>query len=617
MSLLFYFVLRFLEERNIKLLYAAAVTSGLLVATSIMNALTIVFPVIFFLVVVEFCCNKERFGAAVWIKAALGVLSGFVFYLYYPIALALGPGFIHPMNLMVDKPLGSLSWFAWFVSGRAWTGEGMFSLGRAFLNTPNYFRHAVESFTMIGIAAFVVALAIAFKKMFDYCLLAIKGKESFKKAVYEAPIEIKALFLLLFSYLLVALPQLSLSDVSNPGSTTYIYVANFFLPSFLILAMLIGVGLGYILDLIEESSLLERAFKMFADEGELSPQNKRTIVLISLYCLFILPMYLLAVNFKFCDLKGEDTGYRFAYGTIQSLPEGSVVYSKLVYELVGTYFAKIEPSLLGQKNILIENPDIITLNEMRNKPLTANPMVEKTIILKKTIADHLARQEKIYIAGDCVDQDKAPEPLLLSDLDLSPSVPQALLLSLARPFPTELIPYEVKGMRSSSVFLGSPEVESRGVANDGNFSGLLEVIGYTMSKEMPMPVGRNKISLDLYWRTLSEVKTDLVGVFALFNDRLQRIDPVMTSGFFTLGGENPTSKWKKGQIIKERADYYLPALPFGQYYLALGIVGEDGLSVQYVPANPDKYAGKFDFVLLLPFGFGPQAPLSGAPGLNR
>ena len=609
MAVSFYLVLRYLEERRKICLYACAAILGLLISTSIFNAVTVLVPIFIFLFVINFSSESDRLSLWDWAKLLFFFVCGGLFYLYYPIASRLNPGFIHPMNLMVSRDPGSLSWFAWYISGKAWTGGGMFSLGRVILGVPNFLRHTIENYTIFALAVFAFALISGCKRIYDHFHLSLKSNFGVKKAIFVSSFEDKIFVLFLFSYIFVAIPQLSLQDVSNPGSTTYIYLANFFLPSFLIYIFLVGIGLGIVLDFIDRSGFPQRIFRIFSEEGSPSESSNRAFILVLLYCLFIMPMYLLATNYKFCNLQGEDTGYRFAKGIVETLPDNSVIYSKLVYQLVGTYFDRIEPSIAKGK-IVIENPDLIAKDITFADVASVNPMIEKTRLLKKSINNYLAKSASVYISGDCVDQDKAPEVLLISDLELEPKVPQDLLLSMTKPFPTELIPYEVKALRVGSSFVGSPKIESRGIANNGNFANILELLGYAMAEEKGMGVGRNKISLDFYWRVLDSIPEDLLGVFTVFDERMGRIDPERTAGFFTVGGGYPSSKWGKGQIVKERVYYYLPQLPFGRYYLALGLLKEDGESIPYFPAEYEKYGREFEFILLLPFAIGLQTPFS-------
>jgi len=595
MSLLFYSVLRYIENNEVKWLTVFALVSGLIISTSLFNALTVVFPaglVVIFLYVTE----KRKIDPKHCLISASAFIGGLLLYLYYPIAGRMNPGFIHPMNLMTKHALGSLSWFLWYASGKAWTGSGMFSLGRVMLNIPNFLRHNIDNFTILSLFLFALALAYAVKLALEH------------RSIFNLPASLKVLLLIMFTYLIVALPQLSLQDPSNPGSTTYIYVANFFLPSFLIFVFASGIGLGLVVDFVEERQLLKKLFELFNRSGEIRPESRRALVLLLLYVLFILPMYLLAINYRKCDLKGKDTGYRFAAGILSSLPRGSVVYSKLVFQLVGTYFERVE-KIMPAGWIEIENPDLIGKEILLSDLTAMDSMIEKTDLLKEGIAESLGEEKSVYISGDCVDQDKAPEILLISDLNLRPSAPRELILSMTTPYPTELIPYRVESFVEARPVHGDPEIEERGLANDGNFADTIELLGFSAPREEISAIGRNVIALDFYWKVLDRVPQDLIGLVTVFNEQLLRVAPGRAEGFFTLGGTYRSSKWRAGETIKERVYYYLPNLPAGRYFLALGLLKPDGKAVPFYPSDRETQGREFDFVLLTPFGIGPQTPL--------
>jgi len=583
---LFYSILRSIEDDDLRWPYLSFFTSGLLISTSIMNALTLILPALLVQGIVK-ASSRKNLALLSWGKAILLFLAGASFYIYYPLVMLRGPAFVHPMNLITSWPLGSAGWYGWFLSGRAWTGEGMFSLGRVFTNLPNFLVHNIDNFSFLTFIVFVLS--------FGYGIFLIL-KERFSKTSL-------AFLLFLLCYVCVAVPQLSLQDVSNPGSSTYIYVANFFLPSFIIYIIIAGIGLGAMLDYIAEKELLKKAFDLF--NVPRTDRQKKIAVLLLLYFLFALPFYLMAVNYGKCNLKEENTGYNFARGIMQMLPDRSVVYSKLVFELTCAYFTKIEPILAG-KSIVVQNPDVIAkdINSVQYPGIAA--MIKRTELFKSLISGELSSGNNCYIAGDCVDEDKAPETLLISDLRLLPRIPVEGYVP-GRPFPTELIPYQVMGIRKGQVFFGTPKIEAKGISNDGNFADTIELLGYSTASEGELPHGRQKMSIDLYWEALNAIPEDLVGLFMVFDERLNRIDPAATSGFFSLGGEYPSSRWKMGSTIKDRAYFYLPQLSPGRYFLALGLLKENGESVQYFPSNDKERVQRYDFILLLPFSIGQRS----------
>lgn len=598
MAVLFYLILKYLEKNERKLFYFIGLTLGLMVSVNILNAFSVALPVVIFLFAFDIISGKFSLRLFDWIRAFIVFCIGTFFYAYYFVASRIGPGFIHPMNLMVKDAVGTVPWFLWFISGKAWTGEGMFSPGRILLNVPNYLRHLTENFSLVSLLLFAFACAFGLFKIFrELNFKDIPG--SLNKISTGA----KAFMMLFLAFAFVVLPQLALEDVSNPGSTTYIYVANFFLPSFLIFALLAGIGLGISLDLLFKYDIPSKLVRMVSGKKQVSARALKAIYLIIFYCVIILPVYFLSVNFAFCNLRDENTAYDFAKSIISSLPERSVVMSKLVFQSIGAYFDTIEPIAAG-KTIIYENPDIIG----KDIPQGGLPMLEqmsvKTIMLEKMISSYLNKGYKVFISGDSVDQDKAPEVLLISDLELLPAVPEGLLSAVTKPFPTELIPYEVKGFIAASAFHGTPKIESPGVSNDGDFASTLKLLGYSTLKNDEWKVGRNRMALEFYWKVLSEPQDDLMGILTVFDARLQRIDPFRSSWFFRLGGVNPSSKWRTGDVMREKAYFYLPALPYGEYYLALGLLKKDGGTLPYYPAAYKENGRTFDFILVLPFGIG-------------
>jgi hypothetical protein len=605
MSLSFYFAIRFLSGKNIRYAYLTALSLGLMVSTSVFNAVTVAAPFLIFFSALLLYDGSIRPKIREFLTLFLCFAAGVAFYVYYPVVNLLGPAFVHPMNLTSGESPGSIGWFIWYVSGRAWTGQGMFSIGRVFLNLPNFLMHAIDNYSVLSAVLVLAALAYSGSAIHKDLSSPLKKGTTVSAYVLSLSASSRTFILLILSLIFVVVPQLSLQDVSNPGSSTYIYLANFFLPSFLIHVLLIGIGLGAVVAYLEEKDLIFRFYRLFAGKVVVPEFNRRAIILVMCSCIFALPMALMARNYTACDLRGENTGYEFAKGVFENIPARSVLYSKLVYQSVALYFDRIEPIIAG-KEITIREPDILIRSVVAGANSPTEALIAKTEFLKDSMKRDLAGSHRVFICGDSIDQDKAPEALLMSDLELAPLVPRSLLLKMTGPYPTELIPYEVKGFLRAAAFRGKPDIEGRGVSNDGDFAGVLELLGYR-TVQGNVPVGRNKIGIDLYWTVLNPVPEDLAGLVAVFDQQLRRVDPLRTTGFFTLGGEEPSSHWAKGRTMKERIYYYLPQLPPGNYFLALGLLRRNDQSVPYFPKDHEKYSRQFDFVLLMPFGIGQPA----------
>jgi len=153
------------------------------------------------------------------------------------------------------------------------------------------------------------------------------------------------------------------------------------------------------------------------------------------------------------------------------------------------------------------------------------------------------------------------------------------------------------------VVRGMPRIDNRGMSNDGKFD-LLELLGYSLPSEERSQIGRSRMDIDLYWKPLQKIQQDLLGVFLVYTESLQKVDPGSAAAFFTIGGSYPTSKWRPGDTIRDRCFYYLPHLPPGRYYLALGVLTSADQAMPYYPAAYKENGQSYDFVMLMPFTIG-------------
>ncbi|NIM92001.1 MAG: DUF2723 domain-containing protein [Candidatus Aminicenantes bacterium] len=596
-----YFFLRWRELKKKKWLYGLSFLLGLTLSTSIMNALTFILPIALFLIFEHFF-EKEKISLKEWVIIIFLFVIPLLFYLYYPLRIAKGPGFTHPMNLISPHKLGSFSWLIWYMSGKAWTGAGMFSLSRIFSNIPNYFYHLLNNFTIVSVLLALVGFVTCIRNICIHFMKAIKKKLSFPQLFSSLPEGLKTFSLIFLTYLFVLIPQLSLQDPSNPKSNTYVYVANFYLPSFLLFVFFVGIGVSFLATYILKANTATKLTEFFGSQAKkTSNKQRRAWHFLIVYILLIIPVYLLAVGYPKCNLReGNQGGYIYAQKAIKEIPEGSLVLSKLVYQLVGTYFSKIEP-VLGAKNVEIVNPDTppyrIPGQDFQIRHL-------ETARLKKLIQEYQEKNVPVYLCGDAVEKDKAPEELLLADVNFELSLPSVPPAEGKKIFPPELLLYQAESFRKAESLREPPEIRNRGLANDGNFADTFELVGYDDPAFKNLKRGRKKIALTFYWRVLQEFKEDLFGLFTVVDERMNKVDPQRTSWFFTLGGERGASRWKKGEIIKDEVYYYLPNLPQGKYFLALGLVRLNGEPIPYFPASYRQDFRTFDFVILLPFSVG-------------
>jgi hypothetical protein len=596
-----YFLLKWREQKKKKWLYGLSFLLGLSLSTSIMNALTFILPIVLILIFIQFF-EEEKISLKDWVILIFLFAIPLLFYLYYPLRIAKGPGFIHPMNLASPHKFGSFSWLVWYMSGKVWTGAGMFSISRIFSNIPNYLYHLLNNFTIISVLLALVGFIACIRDISIYFIKAIKKKISLARSISSLPEGLKVFSFIFLVYLFVLIPQLSLQDPSNPESTTYIYVANFYLPSFLLFVFFVGWGISFLVNYLLKANIPAKLTEFFGTQAKkTSAKQKRAWYFLIVYILLIIPIYLLAVGYPKCNLReANQGGYIYAQRVIRKIPEGSLILSKLVYQLVGTYFSEMEP-VIGEKNISIVNPDTppyrIPGQDFQIKHL-------ETARLKKLIREYKIKNRPVYLCGDAVEKDKAPEELLLADVNFELSLPSIPPEEEKKIFPSELLLYRAVSFRKAETLRETPEVRNRGIANDGNFADTFELLGYDDPEFKNLKRGRKKIVLRFYWRALQEFKEDLFGLFTVVDEKMRKVDPQMNSWVFTLGGERGTSKWKEEEIIKDEVYYYLPNLPMGKYFLALGLVRLNGEPIPYFPANYRQDFRAFDFVVLLPFNVG-------------
>ena len=201
---------------------------------------------------------------------------------------------------------------------------------------------------------------------------------------------------------------------------------------------------------------------------------------------------------------------------------------------------------------------------------------------------------EVFIAGDAVDMDKAPERLLLADLEIEPW----------RPFPPipgaprELALYCVTGFRKAKAAEGKPPIAERGPAAEGAFANGLRLLGMA---ERPLVVpehGGLLLSLDPVWEAERPVSSVLYAVVTVLDDRMRPIRG--ESAWYTLGGLHPPSEWPPGEAVRDPVACLLPPLPPGRYLVALGLSVCDGNRIKFVPAG-GAAGRRYDYVLATAF----------------
>ena len=126
----------------------------------------------------------------------------------------------------------------------------------------------------------------------------------------------------------------------------------------------------------------------------------------------------------------------------------------------------------------------------------------------------------------------------------------------------------------------------RVVRREAEFGGQIELIGYEVQPGPPRPQitsldgsdarrlrQGDGLQLNLYWRPLAPMTREyslFVHVVDKEGQRVAQRDAPLRSG------EYPTSHWQPGEVVVDRADVPLPALPPGDYRLEIGLYDVDG-----------------------------------------
>ncbi|MEI6634002.1 MAG: DUF2723 domain-containing protein [Chlamydiota bacterium] len=552
----------------------SAAALGLGLGVNLLGVFPVLIPVAAFAVI----SSRVRGARTNWALPAALFLAGFLAYLYYPVRLARWPGiYSHPMNYLCRFDIGSFAWYRWFLSGKAWTGGAMFFASRLLPNIPIYLKFAARD---LGLPVFVLSLAGIVSGVIDLSSFVA----SFRRGDREEAGRRLLLPFLVALALFSLIPEISIHDPSNPRATDYL--ANFFLPSLFLLILPGAV-----------TALRVNAFLR---------SRKRETAWIFCGLLLAMPLYTASVNRSLCDLRGEQCAYVLGGRTLSQIPEGSVIVSKLVYGLLDTYFSEVEHTIPRDK-ITLYDPEVVG-RDLAREGAGKDLFARRNRAMLGEVSRNLAAGRPVFIAGDVVDEDKSPEKLLLSDLDLSRWYP-ALTPDEARlVFPRELFLYRVSGIRGAGRVDAVPGDAPRGTANDGGFSNGLTLLGFRPGAPDRRLRG-DLIALDLYWKAARPLAGDVyVGMF--FMDGMMR--RVGEPCWHTLGGAFRPGSWKPGEIVRERVNLFPPPLGAGRYFLAVGLVDEQGDPIGYLSASSAASGKTYDYVLLVPYDNAP--PPQAIPG---
>ena len=560
-------VIRWHSGRRQGWLNLSATALGLALGVNLLGVFPVIVPIAAFTVI----SSRLRGARTNWALPAALFLVGFLAYLYYPVRLARWPGiYSHPMNYLSRFEIGSAAWYRWFLSGKAWTGGTMFFASRLLPNIPLYLKFAARD---LGLPIFILSLAGIVSGVIDLSSFAASFRRGDRE---EAGRRLLLPFLLvLFSFSLI--PEISINDPSNPRATDYL--ANFFLPSLFLLILPGAV-----------TALRVNAF--------LRARSKEAAWV---FCglLLAMPLYTASVNRSLCDLRGEQCAYVLGGRTLTQVPEGSVIMSKLVYGLLDTYFSEVEHAVPRDK-VTLYDPEVVG-RDLARESAGKDLFARRNRAMLAEISRNLAAGRPVFIAGDIVDEDKSPEKLLLSDLDLSRWYP-ALTPDEARlVFPRELFLYRVSGIRGAERVAAVPGDAPRGIANDGGFANGLTLLGFRPGAPDRRLRG-DLIAIELYWKAAHPPAGDVyVGMF--FMDGMMR--RIGEPCWHTLGGSFGPAAWKQGETVRERVNLFPPPLGAGRYFLAVGLVDERGEGIGYLSASSAASGKTYDYMLLVPYDNAP------------
>lgn len=553
---------------------------GLALGVNLLGVFPILIPVAAFV----FASARVRGVRVRWTVPAAPLLAGALSYLYYPLRIASWPGiYSHPMNYLCPFDMGSAAWYGWFLSGKAWTGGTMFFLNRLAPNIPLYLRYAVPDLGYPLFACSVAGIVLSARDLLAFAAAFRRSDRAGAAARMPLPFLV-ALFA--FSFF----PEISIHDPSNPHATDYL--ANFFLPSIFLLVLP-----GAAVALRAGEFLLRRPSKA---------GGRAYAVLVA--SLFAMPLVQVAWNARRCDLRGEECAYVLGKRTAAQLPVGAVIVSKLVYGLIDAYFSEVERAIPPGKVSLCD-PEMAG-RELSRAGAGRDLFARRNRALLDSISRGLSSGRAVFIAGDVVDEDKSPEKLLLSDLELSRWYPRLPPAEAGLVFPREMFLYRVAGLRGAERVDAVPPDAPRGGAGAGAFFNGLSLLGFR-----PFPPDRrlrgDLLTLEMYWRASRPLTGGVYAGIFFMDGSMRRVGEPC---WHTLGGSFAADSWKPGETVRERVNIYPPRLGYGRFFMAIGLVDGMGGKIGFLPAASSAPDGGYAYVLLVPYDNAPapaQGPAAG------
>ncbi len=573
-----YSALQLLTSGQKKYLYMLAGLSSFSISVTSANAITFVLPLFLFLVFFVIRSLKIK---DIVVSAVL-FIAGLLFFLYDPVMSAQSSPSFYSLNLPMDFKPDSLQWLSYCLTRGAPTSPEMFQASHSARNMTVYLSGLLNTFTGCTLLFFSLALI---KTVFDIV------KDVKRKSIST---ETKMMLLLSLLFLPSVIPQMQ--NMPDPLGSMPESNAGFCLPSYLFYILLVAAGTAVTL-----KYLLETAFIMtlVIRRDERDEKRMRALMMLTFYLLSILPLYLISRNFDGCDLRKRKSLCTVSRKIIASLPDRSAVYDTSIYKMLIAYFTRVEGTIASGR-VVTRIPEELAGRRQSVKNAGPGGLMTGTWYLKSAIDKDLKDTRSVFLSGDLLNENNAPELLLMGDLKLSPYIPPDTLDSSTVVPAQDLIPYRVEGFRKAVCLDTAPVVQFKGIANDGNFFHILQYLGHTILETGTERLSRRKLTIECCWKVLEDPGEDYIGTFLVLDERYNRIDPERTRGYFTVGGLHPASLWKKGQIIKDEVYFYLPNLPPGRYYVALGLLKTDGTTLFYIPGSQKNEGKRYDFMLLFP-----------------
>ena len=546
-------------------LYAAALCLAIGIGVNILAVVALVPPVIILVVL-----SSRGKGARLRMLIAASIFcAGFIPYIYYPLRIAHWPVYSHPMNYLGPHEMGTAAWYFWYVTGKAWTGGQMFFLSRLLPNVPLYLTFAVKD---LGLPIFIFSII--------GILLSLGDGKKLIRALHTGDCagarERMVLPFLLLLFLFSLLPEISIHDPSNPRAREYL--TNFMVPSLSILALL-GAWGGLRAYLFLKSRTGEVAW-----------------VLVAL--LLATPVYQLWANYSSCNLRGQECAYVYSRRSLDQIPAGSVIVSKLIYGMLETFFREVEHAIPMNK-VAIYDPELIT-RKLARESKGKNLFARRNRVMLGDLGRSVREGMPVFLAGDVVDEDKSPEKLLLADLDLIRWAPALPTEESRLSFPRELFLYRVTGIRRGAAVKAAPAGIEKGIANTGGFANGVELLGFR-PLDPESGIRGDMLSFELFWSAARPVAGDVYVGAVFLDDKMRRVGEPC---WHTLGGSWGACDWRPGSVVAEKVNFFPPPLGPGKYFMAAGMADGGGEEVAYLPADAARNGRTFSYVLLASFGVG-------------